>query len=102
MQPLPETVPNSISLFDAAKVKDVVFSSFHKSRDGKGFVIRYFNPADKKIDDGGEVMCLKAIQFWGFTNMAETLNENETYQSETIQLGAFKPKEIKTIYIQFS
>ncbi|GGP11202.1 glycoside hydrolase family 38 C-terminal domain-containing protein [Oceanobacillus neutriphilus] len=102
MQPLSETVPNSISLFDAAKVKDVVFSSFHKSRDGKGFVIRYFNPADKKIDDGGEMMCLKAIQFWGFTNMAETLNENDTYQSETIQLGAFKPKEIKTIYIQFS
>lgn len=102
MQPLSQTVPNSISLFDAAKVKHVVFSSFHKSRDGKGFIIRYFNPADKKIDDGGEVICHEALKFWKFTNMAETLDGSETYQSEKIQLGAFKPKEIKTVYIQFS
>ncbi|MGX9930185.1 glycoside hydrolase family 38 N-terminal domain-containing protein [Virgibacillus salarius] len=102
MQPLSNAVPNHLSLLDTTKVKKVVFSSFKKSWDGKGFIIRFFNPTCKKIEDGGEVISHHGSIRWSFTNMEETINENDVYQENTIQLGKFKPKEIKTIYVQFA
>ncbi|WBX78797.1 hypothetical protein PD280_13150 [Virgibacillus salarius] len=102
MQPLSNAVPNHLSLLDTTKVKKVVFSSFKKSWDGKGFIIRFFNPTCKKIEDGGEVISHHGSIRWSFTNMEETINENDVYQENTIQLGMFKPKEIKTIYVQFA
>jgi len=100
MQPLNEQVPNDVSLLDGTKVKKVVYSSFNKSRDGKGFIIRYFNPTDENIKDAGEIISQKQMS-WTFTNMVENRNENPLTQSNTIQLGEFKPKEIKTVFIQF-
>lgn len=102
MQPLSQVIPNHLSLLDASKVKDVVFSSFNKSRDGKGFIIRFFNPTNKKVEDGGEVISHQGPMRWMFTNMAENMNKNDIIHSSTIQIGMFKPKEIKTIFIKFA
>lgn len=100
MQPLNEQVPNAVSLLDGTKINNVVYSSFNKSRDGKGFILRYFNPTDENIEDAGEVISQKQTN-WAFTNMAGSTARNKWTQSSIIQLGAFKPKEIKTIFMQF-
>ncbi|UJF16609.1 alpha-mannosidase [Jeotgalibaca sp. MA1X17-3] len=101
MQPLREQVPNHFSLLDATQVHDVVFSSFNKSRDGKGFIARYFNPTGEVIEDGGVIESQKEIAKWRFIDMAESNKGNEFYKNNTIRLGNFNPKEIKTIFIEF-
>ena len=102
MQPLIKHVPDQLSLFDATHVKNAVFSSFKKSRDGNGFILRYFNPTGESIKDGGEVLFKQENIRWTFANMTENIKENEFFEENTIQLGYFKPKEIKTIFIEIS
>ncbi|MBM7598913.1 mannosylglycerate hydrolase [Virgibacillus halotolerans] len=101
MQPLPEKLPNQFSLLDASEVKHVVYSSFTKSRDGKGFVIRFFNPTDQVVGEPGKVNCHGRIQTWKFVTMAEQLDRIGDNDDGIIELGVFKPKEVKTIYMEF-
>ncbi|WP_289889811.1 glycoside hydrolase family 38 C-terminal domain-containing protein [Virgibacillus pantothenticus] len=101
MHPLPFQVPETYSFVDATKVKQVVFSSCKKARNRKGVIIRFFNPVEQAIQDGGELICQEDIHFWQFTTMEETIDEQHFQSSQTIPLGRFKPKEIKTIYIEF-
>lgn len=101
MQPLSETVPDAFSLLDASHSKNIVLSSVKMARDKTGLVVRFFNPADKDVYDSGETVCRQQIDYWHFINMAENEELSSRYKDQTIQLGGFKPKEIKTVYIRF-
>ncbi|WP_121640768.1 glycoside hydrolase family 38 C-terminal domain-containing protein [Virgibacillus sp. Bac330] len=101
MQPLPFQVPETYSLVDATNVKQVVFSSCKKARQSKGIILRFFNPTNQAMEDGGELTCKENVRFWQFTTMEEKLDKANQRSSQTIHLGSFKPKEVKTIYIEF-
>lgn len=100
MQPLSESLPNAYSLLDASEMQHVAYSTVKKSRDNKGIIIRLFNPSSKTIVDGGKIICNEKVLGWQFTTLTEKNDTINEIRNNTIQLGIFKPKEIKTVYIR--
>lgn len=100
MQPLSEPLPNAYSLLDASQIQHVAYSTIKKSRDDKAIIIRLFNPSSETIDDGGKIVCHEKVLGWKFTTLAEKNDIINELQTNTIKLGVFKPKEIKTVYIR--
>ncbi|MFB1049980.1 glycoside hydrolase family 38 C-terminal domain-containing protein [Paraliobacillus sp. JSM ZJ581] len=98
--PLPFDVPNALSWFDASDLH-VVFSSFKKAMDGNGYIIRFFNPNSSAIKDSGKVTFHDEVKACKLVSMAEKEIQQVELNSNAITLGAFKPKEIKTVHIQF-
>lgn len=101
MHPLTKKVPDNISLIDANSIQNVTLSSIKMSRSKKGVIIRLFNPSDKVVDDGGEISILESISSWYFVTMEEKRISDIEYHNQNILLGEFKPKEIKTVLVNF-
>ena len=101
MQPLRYEVPSEYQFMDYYHISDVVFSSFHKSRQGNGYILRFFNPVSNSINDAGEFKLKNSSVRWMFVNMAENIEYGNMRNDSVIRLGHFHAKEIKTVYIEF-
>lgn len=79
------------------KTNTLVFSSLRKSTTAEGYDIRLYNPSSTDAADGGRIVLPKKQMYEYVDLKGLPLTKRSTGQE--IELGKFKPGEIKTIHI---
>lgn len=95
MHPLASSIPDSYQGCDINS-PDLVISAIKPADDGEGFILRLYNPNSEPIQQAGVITLPESVTSMVETNLQEVALERELSVSNTVDLGCFLAKQIRT------
>ncbi len=79
---------------------DLIYSALKQAQQGEGLIVRIFNPSAEVIETAGHIEFSIPVEQIYLVDLSEKINEELIIENGRLELGNFKPKQIKTFLVR--